>query len=102
MTGRGGLVMRWTDKTADDRQLISSADLQSAIREAVKQFDPECKDFIDVIVEQRRPQSRLEANWAIKGVKFGRSDRHKAGQALSVIVARMQGEFALSAESARS
>jgi hypothetical protein len=67
MTGRGGLVMRWTDKTADDRQLISSADLQSAIREAVKQFDPECKDFIDVIVEQRRPQSRLEANWCNQG-----------------------------------
>lgn len=60
--------MRWTDEAVEDRQLISCADLQSAIREAVKQFDPECKDFIDVIVEQRRPQSRLDANWEIKGV----------------------------------
>jgi hypothetical protein len=93
--------MRWTETAVDDRQLISCADLQSAIREAVKQFDPECKDFVDVIVEQRRPQSRLDANWEIKGIKFGRSDRHKAGQALSVIVARMQGEFALSGGSAR-
>src|SRR5262249_48237477 len=102
MTGRGLVIMRWTDEAVEDRQLISCADLQSAIREACKQFDPECKDFIDVIVEERRPQSRLDANWAIKGVKFGRSDRNKAGQALSVIVARMQGEFALSGERARS
>lgn len=93
--------MPGTDKPVDDRQAISSADLQSAIREAVKQFDPECKDFIDVIVKERRPQSRLDANWEIKGVRFGRSDRNKAGQALSVIVARLQGEFALSEESAR-
>ena len=92
--------MRWTDTAVEDRQLISCADLQSAIREAVKQFDPECKDFIDVIVSERRPQSRLDANWEIRGVKFGRSDRNKAGQALSVIVARMQGEFALSGERA--
>jgi hypothetical protein len=92
--------MPWTDKTVDDRQLISSADLQSAIREAVKQFGPECRDFIDVIVRARRPQSQLEANWEIKGVKFGRSDRDKAAQALAVIVARLQGEFALSKEPA--
>src|SRR5262249_48318629 len=102
MTGRGLVIMRWTDEAVEGQQLISCPDLHSAIREAVKQSAPECKDVIDVIVEARRPQSRLAANWAIKGVKFGRCDRNKAGQALSVIVARMQGEFALSGERARS
>jgi hypothetical protein len=88
--------MFWRDKSLDERQSISRADLQSAITQAVKQSDRKCKDFVDVIVGYSSPDSRLDGNWAITGVKFGRSDRQKAAQALAVIVPRMQHEFTLS------
>ena len=88
--------MLWMDKSLDERQSISRAALQSAITLAVKRSNRECKDFVDVIVEYAKPNSRLDGNWAIRGVKFGKSDRQKAAQAIAVIVARMQHEFALS------
>jgi hypothetical protein len=88
--------MLWKLKKSDDRRLISRADLQSAITEAVKQYDSDCEAMVDVIVERALPRSRLDANWAIKGIRFGRADRQKAGEAITVIVTRMQGEFTLS------
>ena len=94
-----GLVMLWASEETDNRPSISRTDLQSAITEAVKKFDPECKDFIDVIIEHTKPDAQFGANWAIRGIKFGRSDRQKAAQAIAVIVARMQHEFRLSEES---
>lgn len=91
--------MLWIGKSVDDRQSISRMDLQSAITDAVKQSDPDCNAFIDVIVELTTPKSQYDPNWDLRGVRFGRSDRHKASQAVAVIVARMQREFNLSAES---
>jgi hypothetical protein len=88
--------MLGTGEEAENKPSISRTDLQLAITEAVKKFDPECKDFIDVIIEHTRPDARFGANWAIRGIKFGRSDRRKAAQAIAVIVARMRHEFRLS------
>jgi hypothetical protein len=82
-------------RPVDDRQSISRADLQLAIAEAVRKFDPQCEAFVDVIVQRETPKSNTEANWGIKGVKFGQSDRAKSNQAIATIVARMQREFAL-------
>jgi hypothetical protein len=94
--------MLWIGKSVDNRQPISRTDLQSAITDAVKQSDPDCEAFIDVIIEHAEPKSKFDANWALRGIKFGRSDRGKAAQAIAVIVARMQREFRLSEVLART
>ena len=58
--------------------------------------DPACEPFIGVIVERTKGSSLLEANWAVKGIKFGRADRNKAGNAVNRVVERMQRDFNLS------
>ena len=94
--------MLWIGKSVDDRQAVSRADLQAAITDAVKRSDPDCEVFVDVIVEHAEPKSQFDVNWTLKGIKFGRSDREKAAQAVAVVVTRMQREFRLSKEVARS
>jgi hypothetical protein len=74
---------------------ISRKTLQSAITEAVKKSDPGCQLFVGVIVERTTPKSRFDANWEIKGIKFGKANRDKCSQALATIVERMQREFGL-------
>jgi hypothetical protein len=65
--------------------------LQSAITEAVKKADPDCEAFVGVIVQRETPKARLDANWAIRGVRYG----EKCSKALTTIVERMQREFNL-------
>jgi hypothetical protein len=81
---------------SDDRSLIGSETLQSAITNAVKKAEPACEAFVGVIVERTTPKSRFDANWALRGVKFGRADREKANKAVTTIVERMQRDFRLS------
>ena len=85
-------------KSTDLRQPVSRTDLQAAITEAVKKFSPECQAFIEVILTDPQTDSRLDTDWAVRGVKFGRSNRKKASEALDVVVARMAQEFRLSDE----
>ena len=79
----------------EDRQQITQPELEQAISDAVRQSASGCKDFVGVIIMHARPQTRSAPNWAIRGIKFGRSDRQKAGQAVAAIVSRMQSEFKL-------
>jgi hypothetical protein len=79
----------------DDRSLVSREHLQSAITEAVKKTEPACEAFVGVIVRRETPKSRFDANWSVRGVRFGRADRDKASQALATIVERMRREFSL-------
>ncbi len=83
-------------KRRDSRSLIASATLQSAITEAVQTSEPDCKGFVGVIVQQTKPKSRLETNWTVRGLRFGRADRAKVDKTLATIVERMQREFLLS------
>jgi hypothetical protein len=83
-------------KPTDDRSLIASETLQSAITKAVKKAGPPCETFVGVIVQRTTPKSRFDANWALKGVKFGRADRETANKAITTVVERMQREFRLS------
>jgi hypothetical protein len=92
--------MGFFGKSIDLRQPVSRTDLQTAITEAVKKFSPECQAFIDVILTDSKPKSELDADWTIKGIKFGRSNRKKASEALNVVVARMAQEFRLSEDPA--
>ena len=89
--------MAWHGKkqSSDDRSSVSRDRLQSAITEAVKKADPDCEAFVGVIVQRETPKARLDANWAIRGVRFGKADRDKCSKALTTIVERMQREFVL-------
>jgi hypothetical protein len=79
-----------------DRTMIGATNLEAAIAEAVRKEAPGCEAFVGVIVHQIKPKSRVDANWALRGVKFGRADREKASQAIASIVERLQREFRLS------
>jgi hypothetical protein len=70
--------------------------LQLAIADAVKKSDPACEPFVGVIVQRTAPRSDIDANWAIRGIRYGAADRDKAQLALAAIVERMQHEFSLS------
>jgi hypothetical protein len=89
--------LAWLPKkqSSDDRSSVSRDELQSAITEAVKKAGPDCEAFVGVIVQRETPMARLDANWAIRGVRFGKADRDKCGNALTTIVERMQREFVL-------
>ena len=89
--------MAWLPKKQPsyDRSSVSRDRLQSAITEAVKKADPDCEAFVGVIVQRVTPKARLDANWAIRGVRYGNADREKCSKALTTIVERMQREFNL-------
>jgi hypothetical protein len=78
------------------REAISRASLEAAIAKAVKTANPICEAFGSVFVERLKPQSPQDANWDIRGVKFGRADRAAASDALTAVVERLQGQFLLS------
>jgi hypothetical protein len=82
-------------KSSKDRSSVSRDRLESAITEAVKKADPDCEAFVGVIVQGEAPNARLDANWVIRGVRFGKADRDKCSKALTTIVDRMQREFIL-------
>jgi hypothetical protein len=82
--------------SVESRDTISREALQQAIGAGVKKADPSCAAFIGVIVQRAMAASSLEANWTIRGIKYGRANRDKANAALATIVERMQHEFSLS------
>jgi hypothetical protein len=75
------------------RDRIERTVLEGAITAAVRKSGAPCESFVGIIVEQVNRNSSSETNWAIKGVKFGRSDREECSSALSVIVERLKREF---------
>lgn len=80
----------------DHRVSVTTPELELAISEAVKEAAPGCEDFVGVIVRHQPPKSRLDPNWAVQGVKFGKADRNMVNEALAAVVERMQREFLLS------
>jgi hypothetical protein len=66
-----------------------------AISEAIK-ATPDCEAFVGVIVEKTKSKSRLDANWSIRGIKFGKAPKEAVNQALTGIVQRLQQDFTLS------
>ena len=75
------------------REPIRRETLEAAITTAVKRSDPCCEPFIGVTVECISPNSSFEANWAVKGVRFGKSDRKQCNSIMNVIVERLRQEF---------
>lgn len=46
-----------------------------------------------ILVERIGRSSSDETNWAVKGVKFGKSEREQCNSELSVIIERLKQEF---------
>lgn len=79
---------------SDKRITASRKQLESAVTEVVKSA-ADCEAFVGVIIERIEPKSRTKPNWAIRGVRFGKTDRDKSGKVLANVVERMQLEFSL-------
>jgi hypothetical protein len=86
----------WTGKKgpSSHRKRVPRKILELAIAAAVKNTDPQCEPFV-VLIEHRAPKSREYANWAIKGIRFGRADRDKCRVVLAFVVKKIKGEFEL-------
>ena len=89
------IIWRHTKPPFDGRRSVSRELLQSAITDAVKKAEPGCEPFAGVVIERETPKSPYDANWAIRGVRFGRADRDKSSQALATIVEEAQRCFSL-------
>ena len=64
--------------------------------EAVRTSHPEFEGFGGVFIERIAPASPGGSNWAVRGVKYGKVDRHRSGAVLSYCVDAAQFEFELS------
>jgi CspA family cold shock protein len=89
-------MRRSTERPPRKRTSITRAALESAIVETVRQSDPQCKALVGIIVERVIPASPDGANWAVKGVKYGKAERVRCSAAISNCVVEGQGEFEVS------
>ena len=77
------------------RASMMQDELQAAIVAAVRETDPACEGLVGVVIERVDRGPETTTNWAVKGVKFGKADRAKAGPILAAIVEGMQQKFDL-------
>jgi hypothetical protein len=84
------------DKTKAERQPMTRTALEGAITERVKNSSAECEEFVGVIIEYVKPEKLGDANWGLKGVRYGKANREACAAALSALVAEGQLEFELS------
>jgi hypothetical protein len=75
------------------RATIARAALEWAITSAVRSSDPQCNGFVGVIVERVAPTRDSEANWAVKGLRYGRAQRSLCDAAVAAILKPLQLEF---------
>jgi hypothetical protein len=90
---------KWWSK--DTRVSKTAEELELTITETVMAA-PGCEAFVGVIIQRTTPKSPQDANWELRGIKFGRTDRKIAREALTPIVERMQREFRLPERSTKS
>jgi hypothetical protein len=78
------------------RTPVTRAALEQSLAEAIRATHPEFEAFAGVIVERIVPSTPGDANWMLKGVRFGKADRHRSGIILSHCVEEAQREFEVS------
>jgi hypothetical protein len=77
------------------RTSINRKALEAAIAADVKTSNPSCEGFVGVVLE-RSSTVAGDANWAIKGIRFGRAERDKCNAAIISVVERMQRQYEVS------
>jgi hypothetical protein len=85
-----------TEEPTKKRTWIARAALESTLAENVRGSDPQCEGLIEIIVERVVPASPDGANWAVKGVKYGKAEREVCRAAISKVVEEGQREFEVS------
>jgi hypothetical protein len=93
---RCNMSQKDTEQSAKKRTWIARAALESALAETVRGSDSRCEDLIEIIVERVVPGSPDGANWAVKGVKYGKAEREPCSAAISKFVEESQSEFEVS------
>lgn len=78
------------------RATITRAALEMAITNAIRSSDPQCNGFVGAIVERIAPTSGAEANWTVKGIKYGKAERSRCDAAVTAILKPLQLEFDIS------
>ena len=84
------------NSTKVERQAMTRTALEQTISERVKNSSAECKAFVGVIIEYVKPKQPGDANWGLRGVRYGKANREACAAALSKLVAEGQLEFELS------
>ena len=87
---------RSQDQSGPVRKAMKVAELERALADAVRASHPECEAFVAVVVERVVRPWPDAANWAVRGIKFGKANRDRCGSVLSDLVAARQQEFDLS------
>jgi hypothetical protein len=77
------------------RKPMAREALEQALTDAVRASHSEFESFAGVIIERVAPGQPGGANWAIKGVKYGKADRHRSSVVLSHCAEEAQLEFEL-------
>ena len=80
------------------RKPITRAALEQSLADGVRGAAPECQAFVGVIIEHVVPETSVGANWAVKGVRYGRADRDRCEAALGMSLHEKQREYTLSDE----
>jgi CspA family cold shock protein len=93
---RCGMKSGKPEQLAGKRTPIARAALELAIAETVRAADPQCKELIGIIVERIVPTTASGANWALKGIKYGKADRDQCSATISTRLEEWQREFELS------
>jgi cold shock CspA family protein len=84
------------EQFAGKRTPIKRAALELAIAETVRERDPQCKELMGIIIERIAPTAAGGANWALKGIKYGKADRDRCSVLVATCVEERQREFELS------
>jgi hypothetical protein len=81
---------------AENRTSMTRAALELAIAEAARTACPECRGLIGIVIERVVPETPGGANWAVKGIKFGKADRDRCAAVISKLAEDGQIEFEIS------
>ena len=90
------MILRKKIEASPARKPIAREALQQSLAEAVRASHPEFESFTGVIVERVVPGRPGEANWDVKGIRYGKADRHRSGAVLSYCVEQARTEFEVS------
>jgi hypothetical protein len=95
-TGESVLKFTTVKKNNLKRTPIPRAALELALAERIRASDQQCEGFLKVFVERVVATSPGGANWAVKGVKYGKAVRDKCNVAIIRYVEESQLEFEIS------
>jgi CspA family cold shock protein len=93
---RCNMTEQKTEQSKKKRTWIARTALESALAETVRGSDSRCEGLIEIMVERIAPAPRDGANWAVKGVKYGKAEREPCSAAISKFVEESQSEFEVS------